>query len=355
MSDPYPLFSPTNAFSELAKQSCPVRKLTLVIATGDKYLCGGFNNDALKQAESHISEIKTNVSTVSEGLGEKSSNHHDRNWERDRNREEFKISNPSPLPLCFRCPFHSDPSMPTSLPEYYVPLFHAPELPKYEDDRADDQTTWSRPHVAHCSRLQIHQNHPRNESSTRCLVIVGIGTETACKLTLRGVHVILGIRNVSVDNNVKEMILKEIPFAKVDALELDLCSMASVSKIAADFNSLNLPLNILINNTGVGMLSFMLSPDGIENSLLWCNAKGCLESICKVFDELTKNNLFSWNALIGEFSINQPPQMVLKFVDGIKSLLCDSSWGKEFIPMAKYIVICIDGGLQICDNPKKLI
>ncbi|PKU66652.1 Short-chain dehydrogenase TIC 32, chloroplastic [Dendrobium catenatum] len=321
MSDPYPSFAPTNAFSELAKQSCPVHKLTLIIATGDQYLCGGFNNDVLKQAESHISEIKTNVSTVSEGLREKISNHHDCNWERDRNRDEFKISIPSPLPLCFQCPFHSDPAMPTSLPEYCVLLFHAPELPKYEVDRADDQTTWSRPHVAHCSSLQIHQNHPRNESSTRCLASSGICTETTCMLTLRGVHVILGIRNVSAEKNVKEMILKEIPFAKVHALELDLCSMASVRKIAAYFNSLNLPLNILINNASMGMSSFMLSPDGIENSLLWCNAKGCLESACKLFDELTKNNLFTWNALIGEFSSNQPPQMVLKFVDGIKSLL----------------------------------
>ncbi|XP_020694864.2 short-chain dehydrogenase TIC 32, chloroplastic-like [Dendrobium catenatum] len=40
--------------------------------------------------------------------------------------------------------------------------------------------------------------------------------------------------------------------------------MASVRKFAADFNSLNLPLNILINNAGVAMPSFMLSQDGIE-------------------------------------------------------------------------------------------
>ncbi|KAI0513795.1 hypothetical protein KFK09_009825 [Dendrobium nobile] len=106
------------------------------------------------------------------------------------------------------------------------------------------------------------------DGSGRTAVITGassgIGTETARVLALRGVHVILGVRNVSAGNNVKEIILKEIPTAKVDVLELDLNSMASVKKFAADFNSLNLPLNILINNAGVAMSSFMLSQDGIE-------------------------------------------------------------------------------------------
>ncbi|KAH0462983.1 hypothetical protein IEQ34_007565 [Dendrobium chrysotoxum] len=106
------------------------------------------------------------------------------------------------------------------------------------------------------------------DGSGRTVVVTGassgIGTETARVLALRGVHVILGVRNVSAGNNVKEMILKEIPTAKVDVLELDLSSMASVRKFVADFNSLNLPLNILINNAGVGMSSFMLSQDGIE-------------------------------------------------------------------------------------------
>lgn len=44
----------------------------------------------------------------------------------------------------------------------------------------------------------------------------------------------------------KEAIVKEIPMAKVDAMELDLSSMASVKKFASDFNSSGLPLNILM-------------------------------------------------------------------------------------------------------------
>lgn len=44
----------------------------------------------------------------------------------------------------------------------------------------------------------------------------------------------------------KEAIVKEIPTAKVDAMELDLSSMVSVKKFASDFNSSGLPLNILM-------------------------------------------------------------------------------------------------------------
>lgn len=92
----------------------------------------------------------------------------------------------------------------------------------------------------------------------------GIGAKTSRVLALRGAHVILAVRNLSAGNDVKAAITKEILAAKVDVMELDLSSMASVRKFASDFISLNLPLNILINNAGVGVDKFMLSTDGIE-------------------------------------------------------------------------------------------
>lgn len=92
----------------------------------------------------------------------------------------------------------------------------------------------------------------------------GIGAETARVLALRGVHVIMAVRNLSAGASVKEAILKEIPTAKADVMELDLTSMASVRKFASEFNNLNHPLNILINNAGVMATPFELSQDGIE-------------------------------------------------------------------------------------------
>ncbi|XP_062149767.1 short-chain dehydrogenase TIC 32, chloroplastic-like [Alnus glutinosa] len=92
----------------------------------------------------------------------------------------------------------------------------------------------------------------------------GIGTETTRVLALRGAHVVMGVRNMAAGEDVKKAIVKEIPSAKVDAMELDLSSMASVRKFASDFNSSGLPLNILINNAGVMATPFMLSKDNIE-------------------------------------------------------------------------------------------
>ncbi|KAK7315080.1 hypothetical protein VNO77_33612 [Canavalia gladiata] len=92
----------------------------------------------------------------------------------------------------------------------------------------------------------------------------GLGAETARILALRGVHVIMGVIDMIGAKNVKEAIIKEIPNAKVDIIELDLSSMASVRKFAAEFNSTGLPLNILINNAGICAAPFMLSKDNIE-------------------------------------------------------------------------------------------
>uniref|UniRef100_A0A5B7BUW9 Short-chain dehydrogenase TIC 32 n=1 Tax=Davidia involucrata TaxID=16924 RepID=A0A5B7BUW9_DAVIN len=74
----------------------------------------------------------------------------------------------------------------------------------------------------------------------------------------------MGVRNMAAGKEVKEAIVKEIPAAKVDAMELDLSSMASVRKFASDFTSSRLPLNLLINNAGVMATPFMLSKDNIE-------------------------------------------------------------------------------------------
>ncbi|BBN69329.1 NAD(P)-binding Rossmann-fold superfamily protein [Prunus dulcis] len=92
----------------------------------------------------------------------------------------------------------------------------------------------------------------------------GIGVETARVLALRGVHVVMAVRNTDAGANVKEAILKEIPNAKIDVRELDLSSFTSVRKFAADYRSSGLPLNILINNAGVGVTPFKLSQDSIE-------------------------------------------------------------------------------------------
>nr|CAD1839768.1 unnamed protein product [Ananas comosus var. bracteatus] len=65
-------------------------------------------------------------------------------------------------------------------------------------------------------------------------------------------------------NNVKELLVKSNPKAHVDVLQLDLSSLKSVRAFADKFISMNLPLNILINNAGVMFCPYQLSEDGIE-------------------------------------------------------------------------------------------
>ncbi|ESW24218.1 hypothetical protein PHAVU_004G112100 [Phaseolus vulgaris] len=92
----------------------------------------------------------------------------------------------------------------------------------------------------------------------------GIGVETARVLALRGVHVVMGIRNMAAGAEIKETILRDNPTAKIGMMELDLSSLESVRKFAAQFKSCGLPLNILVNNAGIMATPFKLSKDNIE-------------------------------------------------------------------------------------------
>ncbi|KAJ9555270.1 hypothetical protein OSB04_009884 [Centaurea solstitialis] len=92
----------------------------------------------------------------------------------------------------------------------------------------------------------------------------GIGAETARVLALRGVHVVMAVRNTEAAIKVRDMILIETPDAKIDIMELDLSSQASVRDFAAKYHSSGLPLHILINNAGVLSPPFTLSKDNIE-------------------------------------------------------------------------------------------
>ncbi|XP_008650990.1 retinol dehydrogenase 14 isoform X1 [Zea mays] len=100
------------------------------------------------------------------------------------------------------------------------------------------------------------QSHPGASS--------GIGAETARTLALRGAHVIMAVRSLPAAQAVKDAVLAQAPGAKLDVMELDLSSMASVRAFASQFIDRGLPLNILINNAGVMAIPFALSKDGIE-------------------------------------------------------------------------------------------
>ncbi|XP_066389595.1 short-chain dehydrogenase TIC 32, chloroplastic-like [Miscanthus floridulus] len=92
----------------------------------------------------------------------------------------------------------------------------------------------------------------------------GIGSKTARTLALRGAHVVMADRSLPAAQAVRDAIVAQAPEAKLDIMELDLSSMASVRAFASQFIARGLPLNILINNAGVMAIPFALSKDGIE-------------------------------------------------------------------------------------------
>jgi len=92
----------------------------------------------------------------------------------------------------------------------------------------------------------------------------GIGLETSRVFALRGAHVIIAARNTEAASEARKRIMEIHPVARVDVLKLDLSSLKSVRTFADQFNSMNLPLNILINNAGVMFCPFQLSEDEVE-------------------------------------------------------------------------------------------
>ncbi|KAF3775479.1 Short-chain dehydrogenase [Nymphaea thermarum] len=92
----------------------------------------------------------------------------------------------------------------------------------------------------------------------------GIGMETARVLALRGATVIIAARSKVRGEKAKEKIVEEVADAKIEVMELDLSSLASVRSFAAAFLSSNKPLHLLVNNAGILGCPFQLSADGIE-------------------------------------------------------------------------------------------
>ncbi|CAN0841260.1 Short-chain dehydrogenase TIC 32, chloroplastic [Linum grandiflorum] len=92
----------------------------------------------------------------------------------------------------------------------------------------------------------------------------GLGLEATRVLALRGVHVVMAVRDVDAGYEVRRSIIEGIPNAKLDVMKLDLSSLASVREFASGFISTGLPLNILLNNAGIMACPFSLSEDNVE-------------------------------------------------------------------------------------------
>lgn len=98
----------------------------------------------------------------------------------------------------------------------------------------------------------------------------GLGYETALALAAHGAHVFLACRDQKRANDAIERLERELAetaphiHPRIEFLFLDLADLRSVARSANEFLAKGLPLNILVNNAGLGMSAPKLSKDGIE-------------------------------------------------------------------------------------------
>ncbi|TXG50731.1 hypothetical protein EZV62_023255 [Acer yangbiense] len=92
----------------------------------------------------------------------------------------------------------------------------------------------------------------------------GIGAETARVLAKRGARLVLPARSLKAAEETKARIVSEFPGSDIVVMSLDLSSLNSVRNFVSEFESLNFPLNLLINNAGKFAHEHAISEDGIE-------------------------------------------------------------------------------------------
>ena len=74
----------------------------------------------------------------------------------------------------------------------------------------------------------------------------GIGAETARVLAKRGAKLVLPARSLKAAEETKARIVSECPESEILIMPLDLSSLSSVLNFVSEFESLDLPLNLLM-------------------------------------------------------------------------------------------------------------
>ena len=92
----------------------------------------------------------------------------------------------------------------------------------------------------------------------------GIGFETAAALVAKNATVVMACRNRQKAEDAIKRIRERTPEAKLEFIELDLASLASIERFAEAFRADHDSLDLLINNAGVMIPPFGTTEDGFE-------------------------------------------------------------------------------------------
>lgn len=95
----------------------------------------------------------------------------------------------------------------------------------------------------------------------------GLGKEITIGLVSKDVKVIMACRNIKKAELTKTEIIKTIPSADIEIMELDLSSLTSVRNFAKSYCDKYNQLNFLIENAGIMIPPFQKTEDGFESQM----------------------------------------------------------------------------------------
>lgn len=147
----------------------------------------------------------------------------------------------------------------------------------------------------------------------------GLGYFTTLELARSGAAVTMAVRSVAMGEAARDEILALVPHAKLSVAELDVSSLSSVRKFAADWQKKNNDgLDLLINNAGVMAIPRRTTVDGFEmqfgtnhlghfaltGQLLPALAKRPGSRVVNVSSTAHRAGTMDWNDLMGEKNYN---------------------------------------------------
>ncbi|MEO1443503.1 MAG: SDR family NAD(P)-dependent oxidoreductase, partial [Chloroflexota bacterium] len=95
----------------------------------------------------------------------------------------------------------------------------------------------------------------------------GLGYESTAAFAAKGATVVMACRNMTKAENAHQEILKRVPAANLDVMQLDNASLESVRAFAQAFKVKYDRLDVLLNNAGIMAIPRQLTADGFESQI----------------------------------------------------------------------------------------